>query len=227
MHHDGPVALAVAADELEPEPFRLDVVHLDGGDGLLPARGVGHLDVDLRTVERGLARRLVERAVPEGLPQRRLRPPPGVVVAQVPFPRPAQREPEPADRQAQQRVGLLDGLEGQAHLVDDLVRAAERVRVVEADLADAAQPGEDAGQFAAEHRAEFGVPDGQVAVAVRAGGVDLGVVRAVRRAQHVLLVPDAHGREHVGGELLPVPGPLEQSPFAQHRGVDPLTTGRQ
>jgi len=98
------------------------------------------------------------------------------------------------------------------------------VRVVEVDLPDPTQTDQDAGQFTAEHRTQFGVPHGQVAVAVRAGGVDLGVVGAVGGAQHVLLLTHPHRGEHVGGELPPVSGPFEQFAFGQHRGADAVTS---
>src|SRR5690625_2752957 len=48
------------------------------------------------------------------------------------------------------------------------------------------------------------------------------MVWAVGRAQYQVIATDAHGREHVLGELRPVPGPFEQGPFGQHRRMHTL-----
>ena len=74
VHHHRPVPAAVGVDVVQVEAFRLVEVELDGGEGRLPAGGVGDLDVDLRAVEGGLAgrldvRRTAGRAPPAAAPR--------------------------------------------------------------------------------------------------------------------------------------------------------------
>ena len=68
-HHDA-LALAVGGVVGEVEALRLVEVELHGGDGLLVAAGVDHLDVELGTVERRLARAVDEVEPPLRQPDR-------------------------------------------------------------------------------------------------------------------------------------------------------------
>jgi hypothetical protein len=60
MDHQGPMLTAVSSSVGQIEPFGLVEVELHGGDALLVAAAVGHLDIQLGPVERGLTGRLDE-----------------------------------------------------------------------------------------------------------------------------------------------------------------------
>ena len=103
-----------------------------------------------------------------------------------------------------------------------LVGPAEDVGVVEVDLPDPAQAATATPERSARNiGAELVEPDRQLAVGCaarrRRSARGAGSSPAAARGP---LPPTRHRREHVVGELRPVPGPLEQGPLAEHGGVD-------
>jgi hypothetical protein len=77
------MARAVGADEAEVEAFWLVEIELHGGQGFLAPGRVHHLDVDLRPVERRLARGVlvVEAEVVQGGGQMALGAGPGIIAS--------------------------------------------------------------------------------------------------------------------------------------------------
>jgi hypothetical protein len=96
------------------------------------------------------------------------------------------------------------------------------VGVIKVDLPNPAQPRQNPGPLRPEHRAKLVIADREVPVGALLGGVDQGVVGAVRRSQDEFVAADGHGRKHVGGELVPMPGLLVQGALAEDGRVDPL-----
>src|SRR3984885_10144348 len=158
VDHHRPLARAIGADEAEVETFRLVEIDLYGRQGLLPARWVGDLDVDLRAVERGLARGIleVESEAGERGGQLALSVRPEARAAEVALAAAAPGQPVARDVDAEQPVAPAHRLHAAHDLVLHLPWGAEHVGVVEVDLPDPGQPAEHAGQFAAEHAAELG-----------------------------------------------------------------------
>ena len=165
---------------------------------------VGHVQVDLRAVERAVA--LVdlvhEPALVERLLQRRLRAVPHLLGADPLLgaggelqPR---LEPEPlVDREAE--------LEGADDLFLDLLLGAEDVGVVLRDVADPEQAVQRAGRLVAVHEALLGVADRQVAVGAALAVVELRVRRAVHGLQALLVALDVR-EVHVLAVHVPVAG---------------------
>jgi hypothetical protein len=116
-------------------------------------------------------------------------------------------------------VRAVDQVQDRGDLLADPVDRQEGVRVVEPDRAHPAQAAEHAGAFGPVHAAELGDPQRQVTVRPGPRLEDQRVVRAQAGPQHqrlVAVVAEPHGREHVVGEVLPVPGQLVQLASAQH-----------
>jgi hypothetical protein len=109
-------------------------------------------------------------------------------------------------------------------LLADLGDRAEGVRVVEPDRADPGQAAEHPGTLGAVHAAELGDPQRQITVRPLPRLEDQRVVRTQAGPQHQV-VAEVHGREHVVGEVAPVPGQFVHLAFAQHGGVDVLVAG--
>lgn len=124
-------------------------------------------------------------------------------------------------------VSTGDELEGGPGLVDGLVEGAEDMGVVEMDRPHAGEAAEDSGQLGAVHAAQLGHPERQFTVAVGAGAVDQGVMRAQARAQDQLFgaAADVHRREHVLAVVVPVPGDLVELALAEDGGVDVPVAG--
>ena len=208
------------------ELLRLVEVELHGGEGRLPTGRVDDLDVDLRTVEGGLAGCLLVLHPVERGAQQLLGAGPGRVVPDVLRPRPAQRQPEPGRADAERGVRLPDQPQDLPDLVADLLQGAEVVRVVERDGPHPGQPAEHPGPLRPVHPAQLADAQRQLPVGAPAGPVDQRVVRAERRPEHELVVgAQPHRREHLVGEVAEVPGQREQLPLAQRWGVDVLVAG--
>src|SRR6204780_2498035 len=155
VDHHRPLARAIGADEAEVETFRLVEIDLYGRQGLLPARWVGDLDVDLRPVERGLAWSVlkIEPEVGERGGQLALRVRPEARAAEVALAAAAPGQPVARAVDAEQPVAAAYRLHAAHDLVLHLPWGAEHVGVVEVDLPDPGQAAEHAGQLAAEHAA--------------------------------------------------------------------------
>ena len=102
----------------------------------------------------------------------------------------------------------------------DLLRRAEQVRVVLAEVTAALDALQRAGGLIAEVVGDLADADGQLAVAVGLVGVDHHVVGAVHRAQDVALALHLHGGEHVLTVVIPVTGGLVQVHGADAGGHD-------
>jgi hypothetical protein len=223
-HRAAPAATAVHVGQIEPR--RLVEVELDGGQGRLAPRGVPDLDVDLRSVEGRLPRRLDVRHPGQRPAEQVLGPAPHLVVAHVLLAGPTQRQPERRRPYPEGRVRLPDQVENGGDLLPDLLQGAEVVRVVQRDGAYPAEPTEHPGPLRPVHPAQLGDPQRQLAVGPSPRAEDQRVVRTERRAQHELVVlREPHHREHVVGEVAQVPGELEQLPLAQWRRIDVLVAG--
>ena len=92
----------------------------------------------------------------------------------------------------------------------DLLRGAEQVGVVLAEMTAALNAFQGAAGLITEVVGNFANADGQLAVAVRAVGVDHHVVGAVHRAQNIAFTLHLHGGEHVLTVMIPVAGSLVQ-----------------
>ena len=158
---------------------------------LWPER-IAELDVDLRSVEGGLARRLdvVQAEARHRVLQVALAALPhlGVVDVLLLVVRVPQRQAVPVVGDAEHAVDVLDELDHADDLVLDLLGRAEDVRVVEVHAPHAAQAAQLARLLVAPHRAELGDAHRQLAVAALLVLVDLDVVRAVHRPQDELFV---------------------------------------
>jgi len=109
--------------------------------------------------------------------------------------------------------------------VADLFRRAEVVPVVEPDRPYPGKPAQHPGAFGPVHAAQLGDPDGQFPVRVLPRFEDQRVVRAQARPQHQGVLAQPHRREHVVGEVAPVPGQFVHLAFTEHRRVDVLVAG--
>ena len=219
-HRPGPGRIGVG----QAEPGWLVEVDLDGRQGERAAVGPGQLPVDLRPVERRLARGRGVRhpGRVQGLAQQPFGLLPRGVVTGVPAAGAAQGQLVGRHPQAQCPVGPAHQLEHGGDLRADPVERAEDVGVVELDRPDPAQAAEHPGALGPVHAAELGDPQRQVPVRALPRPEDQRVVRAQAGPQHQRVAVGAahrHRREHVVGEVLPVPGQLVHLPFAQHRGV--------
>ena len=166
MDHHRLVLGVVGARVGEPEAHRHVVVELDRADLPRAAERVGHVQVDLRAVERAVARVEVvgEALAVEHLDQVALGAVPQLVGADPLVG--AGRELEP-HVEAEDRVGGERELEARLELVLDLLLGAEDVAVVLGEVPRAQQPVQRAAQLVAVQQPRLGVADGQVAVGVR------------------------------------------------------------
>jgi hypothetical protein len=186
---------------------------------------VAHLQVELGSVESGLADRVDQGKVivrqncacsPAqcGLTRSPLlfgAEPRGAVVAQ--------RESHVVDRQLQDALSTDGAAQRSDDLVDNLIRTAEHVSVVEVDLPHPLQAGQHTRSFRAEHRCQLVESYRQLPIRMLPRCIQQCVMGAVGRPQHDLVPAQIHGREHVIGEFVPVSRALEQCPLAEHRGV--------
>ena len=166
------------------------------------------IDVDLRGVEGAAARIDLERhaVLLEALAEAGRRQLPGLFRADVLL---RARRQLGVRLEAERRVLLADERQCQADLVVDLVVAAEDVRVVLGQLADAEHPGQHARALLAEEHRVVVEAHRQVAVGARPGAVDEDLLRAVHRLQPgdvVVVVQD----EHVVLVVVPVARRLPQ-----------------
>ena len=149
VDHHRHVLRVVGARVGQAEALGHVVVELDGAELPRAAERVGHVQVDLRRVERALplgdrvlvpagAQRLLEHAlglVPEG------------VVAQAVVGVGPRRKLD-VDREVEQRVDVVGECHARSNLVGHLVLAAEDVRVVLDEVADAQQAVQRPGRLA-------------------------------------------------------------------------------
>ena len=232
------VFLPVRAGVDEVEARRHGEIELHGGERLLAAGDGAELDVDLRAVEGRLAGGvLVVRAhLGEQVGDQALGALPvlrridvlllALGILGVPA-REAQRVVVQADR----LVGFVAQPQHFAEDVLHLLFGAVDVRVVHAQAAHPRQAGDGAGGFPAVALAVFRQAQGQVAVAARPRGVDLVVVRAVHRLEHVALAhrlaagrffDDLHRRIHALLVVRQMAGLIEQLALGDVRRGDAL-----
>ncbi len=219
VQHHRPVPRPVLADVGGVEPLGQHVVELEGAALPGAADGVGQVELELRAVEGALAGGVVEgEAVGvERLGQRRLGAVPGGVVAGALVGPGGELVGDLGH--AHVAVDPGEEVEEAPRLVEDLVLAAEDVRVVLGHLPHAHQAVQRAVRLVAVAAAELGHPERQVAVGLRALLEDLDVAGAVHRLQrHEVGLAGQDRRvlvgagdlvgddEHVLAELAPVAG---------------------
>ena len=107
-------------------------------------------------------------------------------------------------------VGLEDQVADIGDLALDLLRGAEQVGIVLAEVAAALNALQGAGGLVAEIVCDLTDAHGQVTVRVGTICVDHHVVGAVHRAQDVAFTLHLHGGEHVLAVVIPVAGGLVQ-----------------
>ena len=194
------VVLAGIADA---EPAGHLEVELDGAHLPRAADRVGHVQVDLRPVERAVAR--VQLEGDAGAFQRASQRPLGRVPHRVvadPLLGPSRQLD--AQVEVEDAVDLLGQLQAADHLVLDLGVGAEDVGVVLGDVAHAHEAVQRSGRLVAVHETLLGQPQRQIAVAALAVGEQVDVTGAVHRLQAELAV--LHFREvHVLAVSVPVP----------------------
>ena len=110
-----------------------------------------------------------------------------------------------------------------AHVCDlalDLLRGAEQVSIVLAEVTAALDALQGAGGLVAEIVGDLADAHGQVTVGVGTVCVDHHVMGAVHRAQHIAFALHLHGGEHVLAVVIPVTGGLVQVHSAHAGGHD-------
>ena len=138
VHHHRPPPRGVTVHIGQIELRRLVEVDLDGGQAPLATGDVDDLHVDLRPVERRLARRLHEghARVHQRLAQQPLGEVPARPGRRAYWPFAAQRQPEPAGAKPSAACTRAISASTAGDLDTDLVQRAEVVRVVERDRPD-------------------------------------------------------------------------------------------
>ena len=182
MDHRRPVLGVVGAGVRELELLGHVVVELDGAQLPRAADRVGHVEVDLRAVERAVAlvQLVLEPAALERALERVLGLVPHLLRAHALLGARGQLEPR---LEAELVVDEEAEVEAAQHLLLDLLLGAEHVGVVLGDVAHPQQAMERAAGLVAVHEALLGVADREVAVGARLALVDLHVGRAVHRLQ--------------------------------------------
>ena len=224
VDHDRPLGLPVAVDVLEPEAIRLLEVDLDGRHLPAPSERVLHVDVDLRSIERPVARVELEREAvgAEGILQRPL--------GRLPLLVRSERLLGPR-RQLEERleheglVPLADQLEQRGDLVLDLIQPAVDVGVVLRELPHAHEAGQRPRPLVAMQTPHVREAQGQIAVRAQRVAIDQRGFRAVHRLEAEDLLLGLH-QEHVLAVVLPVAGLLPEPLVDQDRRGDLLIAPR-
>jgi hypothetical protein len=201
------------------EPLGHVVVELHGAELPGAADRVGHVQVDLRPVERAVARVevVLEALVDERLLEPRLGTVPHLLGADALLR--AGRELQPrleaervVDREAEVQAAL--------DLLGDLLLGAEDVGVVLRDVADAQQTVQRAARLVAVNQPGLRVADRQVAVGVAPVVEQLHVGRAVHRLQAHRMALEVVREVHVVAVNVPVAGLLPEADVVEDRRLD-------
>ena len=212
MQHHGGLLGAVLVHIGQVELCGQAEVQLAGGQGVLSTHGGLDVDVQLRAIESSLADLLgeLDAQLGQDLAQRALGMVPHGVVVMVLLlvGRVTQAQHAAVIGDVEVLVDLKDQVADISHLALDLLRGAEQVSVVLAEVTAALDAFQGAGGLIAEIVCDLADPHGQVTVGVRAVCVDHHVVGAVHRAQNIALTLHLHGREHVLTVVVPVAGGL-------------------
>src|SRR5207248_2862693 len=148
----------------EAEPLRHLAVELDRAELPGPAERVRHVQVDLRAVERALAR--PDEVLDLGALERRLQ----LALGEVPFlvaselvVRPG-RELGPR-HEAEASVEVAEVVDAGVELARNLLLRAENVRVVLRDMAHAGEPVQRAGELVPVERRSLCIAERELAIA--------------------------------------------------------------
>src|SRR5579862_2741642 len=187
VHDDRGVLPVVGAHVREPEALRHLVVELDRPHLPRAAERVGHVQVDLRSVEGALPGRddVLHAVALQRQLERRLGAVPLLVGAEALL-RPGRElraRLEPEEVVEEPRV-----IDDRVDLLLDLVLGEEDVRVVLRDVPDAQQAVEGAGELVAVERRRLRVADRQVAIRPELRAEEDHVAGAVHRLERELLV---------------------------------------
>ncbi|VUX08345.1 Uncharacterised protein [Faecalibacterium prausnitzii] len=189
-------------------------VQLAGGQGVLSADSGLDVDVQLGAVESSLADLLgeVDAQLSQDLPQSVLGVVPHrvVVVILLLVGGVTQGQNAAVIGDVEVLVGLEDEVADISDFALDLLRSAEQVSVVLAEVTAALDALQGAGGLIAEVVCDLADAHGQVAVGVGTVCVDHHVMGAVHRAQDVALALHLHGGEHILAVVVPVAGSLVQ-----------------
>src|SRR3989454_6479921 len=224
VDHHRALGLAVAVDVLEREPLRLLEIDRDGGDLPAPRQRVLDVHVDLRAIERAVARIQLE-GQPVGA-QRVLQPPLGHRPLLVGPERLRRARGELEERLEPERlVPVPHQPEHGRDLRLDLIEPAVDVGVVLRELPHAEEAGQRARALVAVQPSH--VREAQRQVAVRAQGVAVhdGGLGAGHRLQAEDLLLRLH-QEHVLLVIVPVARLLPQLLVDQDRRGDFLVPAR-
>src|ERR1039457_897695 len=187
---------AILRDVVQVEELRQVEVALDGAELPRSSKGVVYTEVDLRSVERTVARRYDVRAARRL--DRRLENRLGSVpnlVGTDPLLGP-EAEGDVHVVKLERAVDLVQETEEVEHLAIDAFRRGEDVRVILRKGSDSRQPLRDSRFLIPVEPREVGVPHGQVPVAPRLRPEQEAVARAVHRLDAELALVDLD-EEHV------------------------------
>ena len=214
VEHDGAMLVPVFGRVRELEAVRVREVHLQRAELPRSADRVRDLEVELRPVERAVARVQeirpaghVGRALLEGLLERLLGLVPVLDLTHELLG--ARAEADLHFRESERPVNLPDEVEEAVHLGRHLVERAVEVRVVLRERADACQALRDTRPLVAVEAPEIRESDREIAVAVGLRGVEKAVARAVHGLHAELALVDLR-EVHVLFVVLVVPGDLEE-----------------
>ena len=189
-------------------------VQLAGGQGVLSADSGLDVDVQLGAVESSLADLLgeVDAQLSQDLAQSVLSVVPHrvVVVILLLVGGVTQGQNAAVVGDVEVLVGLEDEVADISDFALDLLRSAEQVSVVLAEMTAALDALQGAGGLIAEVVCDLADAHGQVAVGVGTVCVDHHVMGAVHRAQDVALALHLHSGEHILAVVVPVAGSLVQ-----------------
>ena len=213
VDHDGAVRLVVRADVAEVKAHGQDVIDLHGAELPFAADDILDDEIDLRTVEGGLAGLLGEghaerggsfaAGVFGGVPL-------GGIAGELAAVRIAKTHADAVIVHAKRVEHDLHQREAAEHFGGHLFLGAEEMCVILREAADAGHAVELARLLPAVNRAELRQTHRHVAVAVRSGAEDLRVVRAVHRLEHEPLDELVVGEDAVFGDRLAA-GPLVEA----------------
>ena len=189
-------------------------VQLAGGQGVLSADSGLDVDVQLGAVESSLADLLgeVDAQLGQDLAQSVLGVVPHrvVVVILLLVGGVTQGQNAAVIGDVEILVGLEDEVADISDFALDLLRSAEQVSVVLAEVTAALDALQGAGGLIAEVVCDLADAHGQVAVGVGTVCIDHHVMGAVHRAQDVALALHLHGGEHILAIVVPMAGSLVQ-----------------
>src|SRR6185312_14067712 len=228
VNDDRPVRLVVLARVAQIEALGVRVIELNRSELPLPADGIGHVEVDLGTVECAVAfLELVRQSrVDQRSAQRLLGAVPHLVSAYTKLGARPRRELRRV-AEAEHSVAIVDHLDQTLHLIGDLRFGEIDVRVVLLELTHARESRQRAGDLVAVQHVLRRVANGKLAIAVLPAPVEYVMRRAVHRLEREVVLARlvVEDEEHVLLVLAPVPRLLPQRLVIQQRRLHFVVAG--